>query len=751
VIDFSLVLLDSAGGVFFASAEREALRGMGRLADVIYVRRAVAGHEDSYDAGEIVMGTQSTLLEMIRAGAERAICEQLVVLDVGALTSFAGAAALALELTRTDKRSRADQRDDDDTPTVDFVAGRVVDGGGNVLFRAGALALDGSLRLRAGLELGSELRPGEPTLVCDPRAFAARRDLLLRSWRGGAMPVDETGASELAWRTWLLGGRAVSSASVSVVAADALLPASARPWKATLARLLDEGSLAHTPEAHANAASGADQVLTRLVRASGAGLAAVESSRNAIQAVRKRPDADLFSENVLAVSWDVAGTSESRRRRIAVLCSDSIGSSMAGPAIRSIELARVLGEQADVRIAARLEGEMPTGLPCPVHTLADVSIDELLRWADAIVLQGPLTHWHPEILRSELPIAIDLYDPLNLEALESVDPDSLVPYTTNLLRDQLWRGDFFFCASERQRDFWLGMLAACGRITPASYAEDPDLDSLIGVVPYGIADEEPTRRGPGIREELGIAPADPLFVWNGGIWQWFDPDLLVLAIDRLREEIPNVRALFMGVRRPGTELTFEAIRLEQLIIERGLGDGHVFVRDWTPYAERADTYLDATAIVSLHHAHIETRFSFRTRLLDCIWSATPIVCTMGDVLAPMVRDEDLGITVPAGDLDAIVDALRLLATDRERVAGMRSRLRALAPGYHWGVAAAPLVAWSSRPIDHRSDRFPVTGLDPALAQVPQIAAPSLGLKRIVPRPVRQYVLGPLKRRLKEST
>ena len=35
------------------------------------------------------------------------------------------------------------------------------------------------------------------------------------------------------------------------------------------------------------------------------------------------------------------------------------------------------------------------------------------------------------------------------------------------------RGDFFVCASERQRDYWLGMLAAEGRITPTRTPTTP--------------------------------------------------------------------------------------------------------------------------------------------------------------------------------------------------------------------------------------------------------------------------------------
>jgi glycosyltransferase involved in cell wall biosynthesis len=736
VTDFSLVLIDSVGTAFFASAEREALRGLGQTSDTVYVRRPLAGEAEG--PGEIAMGPFSTRLEMIRAGVERAVCPRIAILDVSQLSSFVGAAGLALELL------------DDD---LDLVAAQIVGRDGSVRFREAALALDGTPRFSSRLELPSEVRGHRPTLLCDPRAFAGRRDMLLASWSGFTMPTDPAAAAELAWRCWLAGGRAVSSAMISVVADDGGLPGSPVQWQASLARLLEDTTLTRiqdegraTPRDPAGAA-------TRLFRASGMSTADAKAghvARAAIQQARTISDQELLWDGLLVESWDADGEG-TRRRRVAVLCSDAIGMSMAGPAIRSIELARVLSAHLDVRIASRLGDGLPAELPCALHELTDHTVSEILGWADALVVQGPLTDWHRDVLRSDLPIAVDLYDPMHLEALESADPDLLVPYTTNLLRDQLWRGDYFFCASERQRDFWLGMLAANGRITPRRYEDDPDLNALIGVVPFGIAGEEPQRLGEGVRSELeGIGPDDPLFVWNGGIWQWFDPDLLVLAIDRLRHELPDVRALFMGVRRPGSELTEEARRLIELIDEHGLRDTHVFVRDWTPYAERADTYLDATAVVSLHHAHIETRFSFRTRLLDSIWSATPIICTAGDVLAPVVRDEQIGIAVPAGDLDAIVDALRVLATEPERVADMRTRLRALASEYHWEVAAAPLVEWCARARADRNDRFAVTGLDPELSELPALPAPTLGLKALIPRPMRQHVLGPLKRRMLES-
>ena len=45
------------------------------------------------------------------------------------------------------------------------------------------------------------------------------------------------------------------------------------------------------------------------------------------------------------------------------------------------------------------------------------------------------------------------------------------------LRVQFDRGDFFLCASERQRDLWLGHMSALGRVNFATYAQDNTLRS----------------------------------------------------------------------------------------------------------------------------------------------------------------------------------------------------------------------------------------------------------------------------------
>ena len=75
------------------------------------------------------------------------------------------------------------------------------------------------------------------------------------------------------------------------------------------------------------------------------------------------------------------------------------------------------------------------------------------------------------------------------------------------------------------------------------------------------------------------------------------------------------------------------------------------------YEERATWLMDADCIVSTHLDHLESNFSFRTRLLDCFWAGVPAVCTAGDELSELIERCDGGVTVPPGDVDAVADGI----------------------------------------------------------------------------------------------
>ena len=93
------------------------------------------------------------------------------------------------------------------------------------------------------------------------------------------------------------------------------------------------------------------------------------------------------------------------------------------------------------------------------------------------------------------------------------------------LETALLAGDAFICASERQRDLWLGALGALGRLSHEEHTRDPSFRHLIDVVPFGIDAEPPTVAWPSASRAMlpGVDEHSRVLVWGGGLWNWLDP------------------------------------------------------------------------------------------------------------------------------------------------------------------------------------------------------------------------------------
>src|SRR5690606_9131553 len=99
-----------------------------------------------------------------------------------------------------------------------------------------------------------------------------------------------------------------------------------------------------------------------------------------------------------------------------------------------------------------------------------------------------------------------------------------VSTATRVLNEQLALGDFFLCASERQRLFYLGQLAALGRVNPSTYENDPHLRGLLDIAPFGLDSTPPIHERDVLKGVVpGIRSSDKLLLWGGGLYSWFDP------------------------------------------------------------------------------------------------------------------------------------------------------------------------------------------------------------------------------------
>ena len=444
------------------------------------------------------------------------------------------------------------------------------------------------------------------------------------------------------------------------------------------------------------------------------------------QAARVRSDADLLPLMRKAIEpayplprylaahdrlVEVFGIEEvfGRPRKVLVITGDAITARMAGPAIRAWHMAELLSGEHDVRLVSVNPLGEHVDAPFPVLTVRRRDLSDQVAWADVIILQGHALEMAPELKRADSTklVVCDIYDPMHLELLEQGRDDSdeqrakdLIG-VTKVLNAQLRRGDFFLCASDRQRHFWLGHLAALGRLTPQLYDADPTADSLLAVVPFGLPGKPPTRTGQGARGVLpGVGATDRVVLWAGGVYSWFDPLTLVRAVGELAGRRADLRLVFLGMRHPNPEVPEMDIgaRTRSLADRLHLTGRHVFFNEgWVPYADRQNWLLDADCGVTTHFEHVETTFAFRTRVLDYLWASLPIVTTDGDSFADLVRTERLGVVVPPEDPQALADALERALYDEEFAAGCRQRIAEVRERFTWDRVLAPLADYCRSP------------------------------------------------------
>jgi GT2 family glycosyltransferase/glycosyltransferase involved in cell wall biosynthesis len=452
-------------------------------------------------------------------------------------------------------------------------------------------------------------------------------------------------------------------------------------------------------------------------------LPSLAASRRAEQAARVRTDADLLPlmRNALERTSpeipyllahdaivEALGVEQvyGARRRILVITADAVSERMAGPAIRSWNMAEVLSGEHDVRLISLNQHCSPPPADFDVRHVPPHQIAPELDWAQLVVLQGHVLEHVPSLKTSNHIVIVDIYDPMHLEQLEQgrdLGEDQraqVVDAVTAVLSTQLRRGDFFLCASERQRHFWLGHLAAIGRLSPTVYDADPTTRSLLTVAPFGLPGKPPQRSGPGLRDTLGLAPRDKVVLWGGGIYSWFDPLTLLHAVHTLRAEHPDLRLVFLGMRHPNPDVPEMGMAGQARLLAGTLGltgEQVFFNETWVPYAERQNWLLDADAGVTTHFEHVETTFAFRTRVLDYLWAGLPIVTTDGDAFAELVAAEELGVVVPAGDPVALAAALQQVLYDDAFAAGCRDRIAVVAQRFTWEAVLAPLVKFCRHP------------------------------------------------------
>jgi glycosyltransferase involved in cell wall biosynthesis len=438
--------------------------------------------------------------------------------------------------------------------------------------------------------------------------------------------------------------------------------------------------------------------------------------------------------------------------KVALFCLDVVGKSMAGPAIRYYEFAKALARHHEVILitpnACDLEETSFTIVQRSFSTYLKV-----IPTCDVVITQRVTAKLAFFCRLARVRLILDAYDPMPLENLEIFkDLPIWIRRQRNTKIIEQFRFSFrvadgIICANEHQRSLWMGLSIAQEKLTPDLYDADKLLKNLIDIVPFGLSSTLPTKNTGQLRKRFNLKAEDKVVLWGGGIWNWFDPLSLIRAIKILSKTRSDIKLVFMGVKHPNDkvpEMNMASLALN-LAKELDLYEKHVFFNfGWLPYSERESFLLEADVGASIHAQHLETRYAFRTRILDNIWSCLPVIATEGDSFAELIAEKNLGIVVPYGSSEAIAEAIVRIVDNRETAKEMKHNLEKLRPEFYWERVVQPIETMISQLAKEKAKAMNIKSFSAILHYYYVLYGPVAIAKALMAR----YVLRPIRDTIK---
>lgn len=371
---------------------------------------------------------------------------------------------------------------------------------------------------------------------------------------------------------------------------------------------------------------------------------------------------------------------------------------MAGPGIRYWEFAKALSKNHEVILLVPNECDA-TSQEFTIRKNTG-GFYKLLKQVDVLVtMEVP----HSLALAAKMhgvKIILDAYDPLPLEFLEvykEFDPfirQRVQNTIANSFNTSVRMADAVICANENQRDLWTGLLLSLKKIHPSLYDVDPTLKNIIDIVPFGLPATPPVKQGKGPRELFHLKQSDKIVLWGGGIWDWFDPLTLIQAISLIAQKRTDIHLVFMGIKITGDSSPSMMSMPEKaynLAKDLDLLNKHVFFNPgWVPYEERASFFLEADIGISTHFEHLETRYAFRTRILDYLWAGLPIISTEGDCFSRLIKEKELGLIVPYRNVEALAEAIVTLIDHSQLSAKIKKNIETVRQDFYWDHVIKPI-------------------------------------------------------------
>ncbi|UOE58276.1 hypothetical protein HPB58_13005 [Priestia filamentosa] len=339
----------------------------------------------------------------------------------------------------------------------------------------------------------------------------------------------------------------------------------------------------------------------------------------------------------------------------------SIGSNMSGIGLRIWELSQVLSAHFEVTILSNnfIDITHP-GITCRLF-------DE--------------NTWKGEINKADTIICYDLPDPRlllyansinkqiiteNAIPLEHLDYHSIKnsnnpnDYYRNILTNfklQLLLSDFFITRARIEETTLISALALLDRVNYSTYTKNNQLSSMITYIPIGFnlfSDKH--------KEQCHTYSKSADFIWNGGIWDYYQTNILPETIHNLKLEGEESSLLFM-YSPPDNQIIDEFSTMLSNIKKYNIEDKIYFPPHPIKHFERDSVLKKTHALICIGRDTIENYTCHRLRLRDVFLYEKPIIIDDFGATAELVRKLNIGITI--NNKEELLKAMIKLKRDSE--------------------------------------------------------------------------------------
>lgn len=362
---------------------------------------------------------------------------------------------------------------------------------------------------------------------------------------------------------------------------------------------------------------------------------------------------------------------------------------MGGVGVRVWELARVLAPELAVTVLARGTSDLHAE-GVEIVPFSEESWRRTLDEAAAFVFYDmPDTRLVLAAHRAGKLVVSDASVPI--EHLEyhgvrhAAAPDDAYRELVRRYELQLLVSDLLLWRSAVARVSTIAGLALVGRLGYSLYDRSPALADLLAPMPIGYSRQSE-------RQAAAARPSRPAvdFVWNGGIWDFYDPVTAIEAIARL-ERGGRPASLHFMYPPPADQVLTEAGRVRAAVERLGLGHRVSFEPAPLDHRHRDGVVRSARAALCLGKEGIENATAVRLRLRDSFLYRLPIVVDRHGATGDLVEALGIGLTVDGGDPAEVAAALAELAAGGETYRAAVDRLERVRGDFEIDRHAAPLI------------------------------------------------------------